>query len=42
MKYMLLPIDGDVRTSSAAGGDGAGTNVLTVQAAHDPELRQIR
>jgi hypothetical protein len=29
MKYMLLPIDGDVHTSSTTSGDGAGTNVLT-------------
>jgi putative isomerase len=35
MKYMLLPIDGDVHTSGATSGDGAGTKVLTVQAAHD-------
>src|ERR1700733_8075640 len=37
MKYMLLPIDGDVHTSSATSGDGAGTKVLTVQAAHDAD-----
>jgi putative isomerase len=34
MKYMLLPIDGDVHTSS---GDGVGTKVLTVRAAHDAD-----
>jgi putative isomerase len=37
MKYMLLPIDGDVHTSGSTSGDGAGTNVLTVQAAHDAD-----
>src|ERR1700733_2533022 len=37
MKYMLLPIDGDVHTSNIASRDGAGTKVLTVQAAHDAD-----
>jgi hypothetical protein len=37
MKYILLPIDGDIHISSTTRGDGAGTNVLTVQAAHNAD-----
>jgi mannosylglycerate hydrolase MGH1-like protein len=37
MKYMLLPIDGDLHTSRTTSSDGAGTKVLTVQAAHDAD-----
>ena len=37
MKYMLLPIDGEIHTSSTMNGGGAGTKVLTVQAAHDAD-----
>jgi putative isomerase len=37
MKYMLLPIDGDVHISNTTSGGVAGTNVLTLQAAHDAD-----
>jgi putative isomerase len=37
MKYMLLPMDGEIHTSSTTSGGGAGAKVLTVQAAHDAD-----
>jgi hypothetical protein len=37
MKYMLLPINGRIRTSATRSGEGAHENVLTVQPAQNTD-----